>query len=124
MILVYPVISMKDGITHHDSKQWLLGKDPNSAIVQLLSNETQVTPQTPPTFLVHADDDDCVIPQNSIYFYTALRKAHVPAEMHIFCKGGHGFALLPDSGPAGQWPVLCENWMRQLKILQAEEKGD
>jgi len=123
MILIYPVISMQDSITHHDSKQWLLGKDPNSAIVQLLSNETQVTPQTPPAFIVHCDDDDCVLPENSIYFYNALRKAHVPAEIHIFSKGGHGFGIRPQAGPAAQWPVLCESWMRQLQILQTEENG-
>ena len=72
MVLIYPVISMQDEITHEGSKNNLLGKNPDSKLVELMSNEKQVTSQTPPTFLVHANDDETVLPENSLLFYEAL----------------------------------------------------
>src|SRR5258708_39584822 len=76
-VLVYPVISLKDGVTHQGSKTNLLGPDPDPALVKSLSNETQVTPQTPPTLLVHAVDDDAVPIENSRLMLAALQKAGV-----------------------------------------------
>jgi acetyl esterase/lipase len=119
MILIYPVISMQEEMTHDGSKKNLLGPHPPQELVELLSNEKQVTPRTPPTFLVHASDDDGVPVENSIRFYEALRKARVPAEMHIYLKGGHGFGMRPSAGPAAQWPDECLKWMQQLGLLGA-----
>ena len=117
MVLVYPVISMQDEITHKGSKENLLGNNPKPERVELMSNEKQVTSETPPTFLVHASDDKTVVPENSIRFYRALQKANVPVEMHIYLKGGHGFGMRPAAGPASQWPEVCRDWMQQLGFL-------
>ncbi|MBL7215566.1 MAG: alpha/beta hydrolase [Phycisphaerae bacterium] len=117
MVLIYPVISMQDEITHKGSKDNLLGVNAEPAMVELLSNEKQVTPQTPPTFLVHASDDTAVVPENSVRFYQALLKANVPAELHMYLKGGHGFGIRPSAGPASQWTELCEKWMQLLDFL-------
>lgn len=117
MVLVYPVISMQDEITHRGSKENLLGNDPEPALVELMSNEKQVTSETPPTFLVHANDDEVVLPENSIRFYQACRKQKVPVEMHIYLKGGHGFGIRPGAGPACEWPYQCRKWMQQMNFL-------
>ncbi len=118
MILIYPVISFSKWCAHTGSRTNLLGKDPDEELVKSLSNEEQVTPQTPPTFLVHANDDKGVPPENSIYFYLALRKAAVPAELHIYEKGGHGFGLGKKDSPAASWPQRCADWMRDQKLLE------
>ena len=119
MILIYPVISFTADYTHRGSRANLLGKDPDPELVTSLSNELQVMPQTPPTFLVHSDDDRGVPPENSISFYLALRKAKVPAEMHIYLKGGHGFGLRPNScAAAADWPRRCADWMRDQGIIK------
>lgn len=118
MVLIYPVISMQDDITHKGSKENLLGPNPPAELVERLSNEKQITDKTPPTFLVHADDDKSVPPENSIRFYDGLREAGVPAEMHIYLKGGHGFGTRPFAGPAARWPDQCLLWLRQMGILR------
>lgn len=112
MILIYPVISFAEPFTHQGSKKNLLGKKPDKALVESLSNEKQVTPETPPTFLVHTDQDTGVPCENSVSFFLALRKAKVPAEMHIFTKGPHGFGLGKKGDPAAAWPGLCVEWLR------------
>jgi acetyl esterase/lipase len=118
MILLYPVISMQDSVTHHGSQKNLLGPNPDKELVSLLSNELQVTNQTPPTFIAHASDDSDVNVINSILFYTALIKAGVPAEMHLYEKGGHGFGMQPDRGiAAANWPIRCADWLRQRNLL-------
>ena len=117
MILIYPVISFTEWCTHTGSRRNLLGENPDPNMVENLSNEKQVTPRTPPTFLIHADDDTGVPPENSIYFYLALRKAKVPAEMHIYQKGGHGFGLGKKDSAASSWPVACVNWMLERGLL-------
>lgn len=93
MILFYPVVSMKPGVTHSGSRQNLIGKEPASDLEKLYSNEEQVTSQTPPTFLILSDDDKAVPPINSTQFYNALKTNGVPASMHIFPTGGHGFGF-------------------------------
>jgi len=91
MILVYPVISMNDQLTHMGSKINLLGMEPSKEKVALFSNELQVTKETPPTYLTHCGDDQVVDVNNSIVFYQALQKNGVDAELHLFPKGNHGF---------------------------------
>jgi len=117
IILVYPVITLTELYTHSGSKLNLLGKNPDQNLVAHLSNETQVTPETPPTFLVHANDDKAVPPENSINFYLALRKVKVPAEMHIYENGGHGFGLGKDKGAVSSWPARCADWLRTGGLL-------
>lgn len=112
-ILIYPVISMDASITHKGSRDNLLGKEPSEELVRLLSNELQITEKTPPAFLVHADDDKAVVPDNSIRYYLGLRKVNVPAELHIYLKGGHGFGMRPSAGPAAAWAELCRQWLEQ-----------
>ncbi|WP_066220147.1 alpha/beta hydrolase [Formosa haliotis] len=110
-ILIYPVISMQDGITHNGSKTNLLGKSPSIDAIQLYSNELQVTSETPPTFLVHATDDKAVPVENSINYYVALKAKKIPVEMHLFEKGGHGFGL-SNQATHVHWKTLCEHWLR------------
>ena len=113
MLLIYPVITMRDSITHRGSRLNLIGERPDSTLVRLLSNERQVTRDTPPTFLVHSTDDKTVPVENSLLFYQALRTAGVPVEMHIFEYGGHGFGLAPADPVLSAWTMLCESWMRR-----------
>jgi acetyl esterase/lipase len=113
-VLCYPVISMDESMTHKGSKKNLLGKEPDPALVTLMSTEFQITEKTPPTFLMHANDDQTVLPENSIAFYTALRKANVKAEMHIYEKGGHGFGPGQGKGPVETWPDVCRRWIEAV----------
>ena len=116
MVLIYPVISFNEEIGHIGSRDNLLGKDPDKQLVHLFSNEEQVTPRTPPTFLVHASDDDGVNPENSIRFYQALLKNKVPAELHLYERGGHGFGL-HNSTTSEDWFKSCVDWMKANKFL-------
>lgn len=109
-ILVYPVISMEDAITHKGSKENLLGKNASSELIEKYSNEKQVDSNTPKTFLVHATDDKAVPVENSINYYLALKQNKVPAEMHIYENGGHGFGL-GVQGTNSNWPKACEKWL-------------
>jgi acetyl esterase/lipase len=111
MILVYPVISFLDSVGHLGSRDQLIGKSPSKEKISLYSNEMQVTKQTPPTFLIHASDDESVLSENSILFYQSLIKNNVPAELHIYQKGGHGFGM---KNPTTQdaWMDRCLNWMK------------
>ena len=108
-ILIYPVISMQDSITHQGSKTNLLGEHPSEEKIEEFSNEKQVTELTPKTFLVHATDDKSVPVENSIQYYLAIKKHTVSAEMHIYEKGGHGFGLGRNS--IHPWTKACENWL-------------
>jgi acetyl esterase/lipase len=116
-VLIYPVIAFGEPFTHMGSQKNLLGPNADAALVEKMSNEKQVTPQTPPTFLVHTWEDTAVPAENSIYFYLALRQAKVPAEMHIFLKGQHGFGLGQKVGAASAWPGLCQKWMEASGFL-------
>lgn len=111
MLLIYPVISFADSIGHMGSRDNLIGKNPSAQKIIEYSNELQVNTDTPPTFLVHASDDDAVKPQNSIVFYQALLKNHVAAEMHLYETGEHGFGLnLKNKNE--HWMERCKNWMQ------------
>jgi acetyl esterase/lipase len=122
MVLLYPVITMDDSYTHQGSKQNLLGDNPDPKLVENLSNETQVTPQTPPTFLVHSDEDTAVPSENSVNFYLALRKAGVSAEMHIYQKGSHGTAIEKRFGVISTWPDRCADWMKDRELIKQDGK--
>jgi acetyl esterase/lipase len=116
LILGYPVVSFIDTIGHMGSRDNLLGKTPSPEKIAEYSNELQVTAQTPPTFLFHASDDDAVKPANSILFYESLLKHKVPAELHIYEKGGHGFGI---DNPTTQekWMDSLQNWMHSRGLL-------
>lgn len=123
-ILVYPVIALATEFGHAGSRTNLLGDTPDPALLASLSNETQVTKETPPTFLTHTTEDSAVPPQNSMLFASALRQAGVPFELHLFEKGVHGLGLGTgwkgriDPEPGFQaWPKLCETWLRGRGLL-------
>lgn len=116
-ILCYGVLTMGTDITHKGSQNNLLGSDASDELIQSMSNEKQVTANTPPTFLFHTDEDKAVLPENSVEFYLALRKNKVPAEMHIFEKGRHGVGLGKAISGTGQWSDLCILWMQGRKLI-------
>jgi acetyl esterase/lipase len=118
LILCYPVISLTAGYTHQGSKKNLLGENPDPKLVESLSNELQVTSETPPTFLFLTDADTGVPAENSVSFYLALRKAKVPAEMHIYEKGPHGVGLGRKLPAVSSWPNLCVDWLRGRGLLE------
>jgi acetyl esterase/lipase len=117
-VLCYAVISLEDPVAHAGSRQNLLGDPPDPALVALLSNEKQVTPRTPPTFLWHTADDAAVPVENSLQFFEALHKAGVPGELHVFPHGRHGLGLAPGDPSVSQWPRLCAVWMQGLGLLK------
>lgn len=117
MVLTYPVITMNAEFTHKGSRQNLLGKQPEEKLLTLLSNELQVTAETCPTFLSHAADDDGVPVENALLFYQSLLKHQVPAELHIYTTGGHGYGMFRDDRPVDQWPNLLEGWLQQQKLI-------
>ncbi len=126
-VLVYPVIALGTPYAHKGSLKNLLGDNPPLDQVYGLSNETQVTKETPPTFLAHTNEDSGVVPENSILFALAMRKAGVPVELHLFEKGQHGLGLgtgwaegkiAPE--PSFQaWPKLCETWLTHRGFLKS-----
>lgn len=115
-ILIYPVISLTDSLMHKGSRDNLLGTDLSPARIAEYSNELQVTPETPPAFLVHASDDKAVPAGNSIAYYQALLKNNVSAEMHIYEKGGHGFGM-NNKTTTDQWTERLKNWLAANKLL-------
>jgi len=117
LILAYPVISFDAAITHAGSLRNLLGELPDPKLVEHLSNDVQVTADTPPTFLFHTTADTAVPVENSVRFYLALRKAKVPAEMHLFENGPHGVGLALGDPALSAWPTLLSNWLRGRGLL-------
>lgn len=115
MILVYPVISMSDELTHKGSRTNLLGKNPETEMITLFSNDLHINKNTPPTWLTHAGDDAVVPVENSIRFYKELIRNKVPAEMHLYPKGNHGFVL---KLPTDEWMQPLFDWMRRGGIVQ------
>lgn len=111
-ILIYPVISFNETITHAGSRLRLIGEAPDKQTITRFSNELQVTAQTPPTFLVHAADDESVPVENSIRYFEALKQHEVPAELHIYQGGGHGFGMGETQGTESTWPQTCLLWMK------------
>jgi acetyl esterase/lipase len=125
MILIYPVIALATPYGHTGSRKNLLGDDPPEALVRSLSNETQVTAQTPPTFLAHTNEDSGVPAENSLHFALALRAAKVPVELHLFEKGQHGLGLgngapqfrIAPNAAFQEWPKLCATWLKGQGFL-------
>ncbi|PVD53385.1 endo-1,4-beta-xylanase [Terrimonas sp.] len=115
MILVYPVISMSDSLGHSGSRDNLLGKNASADKIKLYSNNLQISDQTPPAFLIHAGDDKVVDVDNSISFYEGLRHRKIPAEMHIYPKGDHGFVL---NIPVAEWLSIVMKWMKSSGLLE------
>ena len=118
LVLCYPVISFGE-FGHQGSKRYLLGDNPDPKLVASLSNETQVTARTPPTFLFHTTTDAAVPVENSVMFYAALRKAGVPAELHIYERGPHGVGLAPTDEVLSSWPARLADWLRVHGLLNA-----
>ena len=112
LVLAYPVISFDPAIAHGGSVRNLLGENPDPKLIEDLSNDLRVTPQTPPTFLFHTNADTGVVAENSVRFYLALRSNKVPAELHIFENGPHGVGLALGDPALSEWPVLLTNWLR------------
>lgn len=110
-LLIYPVISMQNEITHKGSQTNLLGKNPSQELIDSFSNEKRITSKTPPAFLIHATDDTVVIPENSINYYLGLKKNGVSAELHLYEKGGHGFGLGVND-TSKYWTRDCLEWLK------------
>ncbi|KQQ45055.1 alpha/beta hydrolase [Duganella sp. Leaf126] len=123
LILMYPVITLKDPAAHAISRRMLLGEHPTPETVALMSLEDQVTPATPPTLLIHTQEDNTVPVENSILFYQALTRARVPAEMYLFERGGHGMGMREGLGTTSQWPHRAEEWLRERGLLTASKAG-
>lgn len=117
LVLCYPVISFDPAITHANSQRNLLGEKPDQRLLDELSSDLQVTAQTPPTFLFHTNADTGVVAENSVRFYLALRRAKVPAELHVFEPGGHGVGLALGDPQLGPWSTLLINWLRGRGLL-------
>ncbi len=124
MILVYPVIALATPYGHAGSLRNLLGEDPPRELVESLSNERQVTKDTPPTFIAHTNADKGVPAENALLFSLALRQAGVPVELHLFERGQHGLGLgdgwagrIPAEPAFKAWPRLCETWLKNQGFL-------
>jgi acetyl esterase/lipase len=120
LVLAYPVITMESPYVHGGSKKYLLGDEPAAADVEAMSAELHVTAQTPPTFLFATTDDGTVPVMNSVMFYSALVKAKVPVEMHLFQHGAHGAGLAVANPMLSVWPDLLIKWMRERGYAAAQ----
>lgn len=118
-ILMYPVISFDPAISHGGSRDNLLGKAKSEELIQFYSNEDQVNENTPPAFLVHSQDDKAVPAENSINYFLALKKYNIPAELHLYPTGGHGYALrTQEKGSVENWPAALEGWMKSRELIK------
>lgn len=118
LVLCYPSVTLKQ-FAYMPARPALFGNKPTEAQLNSLSNELHVTAETPPTFLFHTAADKGVLVENSVLFFSALRKAGVPAELHIFQEGVHGAGLGKGDPALTKWPLLCEQWMIKNKLLPA-----
>ena len=117
-ILVYPVISMTDKLTHMGSKYSFMGKSPRDEEVHFFSNELQISAEkTPPTLLIHAIDDAVVIPENSILYHETLQENKIPTRLHLMDKGGHGFGIKNAAAPTNSWLNVTKEWLKDQKII-------
>jgi len=120
-VLCYGVLTLGEPFSHGGSQRSLLGNDASDDLVRSLSNEKQVTAETPPTFLWHTDEDRGVPPQNSVMFYLACKQHGVPAELHVFEKGRHGVGLGKGITGTEQWSKLCRLWMQNRGVITPAE---
>ncbi|ADY53900.1 putative xylanase [Pseudopedobacter saltans DSM 12145] len=121
MVLVSPVIDMGAN-SHKGSRENLLGATPSADLIKKYSLQEQVSNYTPPTFIVHAFDDKTVSPRNSLMFYESLLANGIPSSLHIFNQGGHAIALRNNPGSTNLWTGICEAWLQEVKILEANVK--
>lgn len=119
-VLVYPVISMREGVTHGGSRRQLLGELPDQALIAATSADEQVSEATPPTLLIHSIDDRAVPVANAQRFYEACRAAGVPVELHLYETGGHGYGMWATEGSVAGWPDVLEAWLRGRDLAKAE----
>jgi acetyl esterase/lipase len=117
-ILGYPVISMTEPWTHAGSRTALLGANPDPQLAASLSGEKAVTKDTPPTFILQTNEDTTVPAENAVYYFLALRKAGVPAEIHVFERGAHGVGLANADPALSEWSTLLANWLRLRGIVR------
>jgi acetyl esterase/lipase len=122
LILMYPVISMTGAATHAGSRTALLGATPSPELLRVMSPELHVSSATPPTLLVHTQEDTEVPIENSILFFQALTRAGVPAEFYAFEHGPHGIGMNPGHGTASEWPQRATEWLRGRGLLEALKK--
>jgi acetyl esterase/lipase len=121
LILCYPVITMTADYMHKGSRDNLIGRDADPELARSMSSELQVTHETPPTFIFQTDADAAVPAENSVAFYLALRKAHVPAELHVYQSGGHGAGFAKNIPGTDDWPARCNEWLQVRRLLQPAE---
>lgn len=114
-VLLYPVISMKDNITHSYSRECLLGNAPGAELIKKYSMEEQANAQTPPTFIVLSTDDGTVTPLNSLLYYQALRQHGVSASLHIYSEGKHGWGFRDSFPYKGLWTQELESWLQHIR---------
>lgn len=121
-VLIYPVISMREGVTHGGSRRNLLGPEPDDKLVARMSNDEQINAQTPPTFLVHSKDDKAVPIENSERFLAGLKKQGVAGELMVFETGGHGYGLgRGTEHETSAWPARCIGWLAEIGVIRADQ---
>lgn len=116
-LLIYPVISFDQSITHMGTRTNLVGTNPDENQIRHFSNDLQITSDTPPAFLVHSEDDNAVPVINSLNYFQGLLKNKVTAELHVFQKGGHGYGLSQKGGTESAWPELCIRWLKAMGLM-------
>lgn len=115
-VLIYPVISMRDELTHRVSRAQLLGESPRAALIERYSADEAITDETPPAFLVHAADDAGVLVGNSIRYFEALKKRNISAQLFIYARGGHGYGL-KNPTTSDDWIDSVEHWMASEGLI-------
>lgn len=123
-MLIYPVITMVPKDTHPGTRNKIIGSKPDPSLEELCSAERQVTPNTPPVFLVHAQDDG-VASANSKLMEKACRDKGVPVTLRLYSRGGHGYGMEKRGNPTDQWPEDAEKWLFEREILPvaAQRRG-
>jgi acetyl esterase/lipase len=111
MVLVYPVITFRTKHAFTFGRGVLLGENASQSLIDSMSTETRVSTQTPPTFLMYTDEDN-INAMNGVLFYTALKENNVPAELHIYERGKHGYGMYPELNSIKDWTQRLENWLR------------
>ncbi len=116
-ILISPVISLED-FSHKGTRINLLGESPTATQIYEFSNENFVDSKTPPTFIVHAQNDNSVSPKNSMLFFQAMMEKGVVGSLHIFPEGQHKIGLRNNPGSTDMWTAICEEWLKEINIIQ------
>jgi acetyl esterase/lipase len=121
LILGYPVITMDMAVTHGGTRHNLIGPNADPKLVELYSNEKQVTAKTPPTFIFHTFEDTAVVPENAVRFYLACKNAKVPVELHMYEKGRHGVGINPKNVSTGTdaWRLRLAEWLADQGLFKS-----